>query len=106
MHEGEAHRLGALGVNRQGEILPEQRDAGAGLGRMKTGEDFDQRRLAGAVAAEQAVNLAATHDEVDVVERERPAEAFAEPFDDQRFSGAFAHLRPQSALKPAICASP
>ena len=38
------------------------------VGLVRTGEDLDQRRLAGAVLAEQAVHLAGTDLEVDAVE--------------------------------------
>ena len=42
----------------------------AGIGRIGAGDDVDQRRLAGAVFAEQDVNLAAPKIEVDAVQRD------------------------------------
>ena len=43
----------------------------AGVGLVDARQDFDQRRFAGAVLAEQRMDLAATDVEIDVIERER-----------------------------------
>ena len=50
----------------------------ARVGFVDAGQDLDQRRLAGAVLAEQRVDLAAPHVEIDVVERQRRGEALDE----------------------------
>ena len=50
----------------------------AGVGLVDAGQDFDQRRFAGAVLAQQRVDLAAADVEIDVIEREGPGEALDE----------------------------
>ncbi len=50
----------------------------AAVGTMHAAEDADQRRLAGAVLADDGVDLAERHVEVDAVERERRAEVLAD----------------------------
>ena len=56
----------------------------AAIGARESGEDRDQRRLAGAVGAEQAEELARLHGEVDAGERIDVAEATCEPVDLDR----------------------
>ena len=53
----------------------------AGVGAMDAGEDLDQRRLAGAVLAEQRMHLAGADVEVDSVERQRAGEALGQAGD-------------------------
>ena len=70
----------------------------AGGGRLGAGEDLQERRLAGAVLAEQAEHLAGPHVERHVVERGDADEALAEALDfEQRPRGAAgaAVLRPR-----------
>jgi hypothetical protein len=50
-----------------------------------TGEDLDQRRLAGAILAEEGDHFAAAHGHADVVESLRTTEAFAQAIDPQHF---------------------
>ena len=50
----------------------------AGVGLVDARQDLDQGRLAGAVLAEQRMDLAATDVEVDVIERQRRGEALDE----------------------------
>ena len=65
----------AMGVGRPAQI---DRSAGdrhrAGVGAQHAGEDLDERRLAGAVGAEQGVHLAGGDDEVDAAQRHHGAE--------------------------------
>ncbi len=76
-----------------------------GIGRVITGEDLDQRRLARAVVAQQAVDLARADREVDAIERPGAAETLRQPA--QRECGpalepGLGHFaRPQSLRKPA-----
>ena len=94
MHEGEAQRLARLRPEpAAADPRPNRRDAPAGLRRVEAGEDLDERRLARTIAAEQPVHLAAAHGEIDIVERERPAEALGELFDNQRSSRGEARMR-------------
>ena len=51
----------------------------AGVGFVHPRQDFDQRRLAGAVLSQERVDLAATDVEVDMIERKRPGEALDKP---------------------------
>ena len=59
------------------------------VGRVEAGQDLDERRLARAVLAEQAVDLAAVDRQVDVVERPRTAEGLRQSAqrDDRRAAG-------------------
>ncbi len=72
MNEGDRQRLGARTDGAAGE--PDL----AGVGRVDPRQNLDQRRLAGAVLAEQRVDLAAPDVEIDVVERERRGEPLDE----------------------------
>ena len=49
------------------------------IGPVMSADDVDQRRLARAVRAEQADDLAVVHVEVDAVERTHAAERLAQP---------------------------
>ena len=71
----------ALGLDRLVEDV-EARDDGFALGgRHEAGEDAHRRRLAGAVRAEEAEDLAALDAEADVVDRRDAAVAFREVLD-------------------------
>ncbi|HEY3229205.1 MAG TPA: hypothetical protein VGJ87_08295 [Roseiflexaceae bacterium] len=59
------------------DLLSVERDLTAWVGMMVAGDDFDQRRLARAVVAEQAHDLVAPDVEVDVAQRLYFAERFA-----------------------------
>jgi hypothetical protein len=50
----------------------------ARVGPVDSGQNFDERRFAGAVLAEERVNLAAANVEVDVIQRKRPGEVLDE----------------------------
>jgi hypothetical protein len=58
--------------------LPAERDL-ALVGRVEPVEDVHQRRFAGAVLAQQRVNLAAAQIEVHVVVGEHPGEPLCDP---------------------------
>jgi hypothetical protein len=49
------------------------------IGTVETGHDLDERRLAGAVLAEQRMHLSAVQGDVRFVERERSPEALGDP---------------------------
>ena len=49
---------------------------GAGIGLMSAGDDFDERRFARAVFADQGVNFAGAQFEGDVLERVNAGEGF------------------------------
>src|SRR5690606_12683399 len=70
---GRGHLMG-LGPGQ----LPAVEAAGAGLGHVQAGQHVEQRRLAGAVGADQAVNFAAPDIEADVRERLQAAKALAQ----------------------------
>ena len=54
---------------------------------MDAGEDLDQRRLAGAVGAEEGVDLAAPDRQVDAAQGLGAAEALVQIADDQQRLG-------------------
>ena len=58
----------------------------AGVGLVVAGEDLDQRRLAGAVLADERVDLAGGDVDADVVERDLPRERLRKVFDSERVS--------------------
>ena len=70
---------GALGVvgRREGDRLAEELDL-ARVGAVRAGQDLEQRRLAGAVLAEQGVDLGRPDFEMDVLERLHAGEALAD----------------------------
>ena len=55
----------------------------AAVGRVDAGENFDQRRLAGAVLAEKRMDLAASHIEIDAIECKRRGETLGQPTHDE-----------------------
>src|SRR5207249_1871399 len=59
----------------------------AGRGLVIAREDLEQRRLPGAVLADEAVDRRAIDDEVDAVERERPREALRHAGDAKEGNG-------------------
>jgi hypothetical protein len=52
----------------------------AGVGRQRAGDDFQQRRFAGAVGANEAVDLALDHVEIDALQSGHGAETLADSF--------------------------
>ena len=64
-------------------LLAEDEDL-AGVGLVKAGQDLDQRRLAGAVVADQPEHLARSEVERDVLERCHHTEALADVLDADR----------------------
>ena len=78
------HRADAevLRVARRGEAdrPPSKFDVRRAIGGIDAGHDLDQRRLAGAVVAEQAVHFAGIDVDADIVEREIVAEDCATRF--------------------------
>ena len=70
----------------------------AGIGAVHAGEDLDQRRLAGAVLAEQRVHLAGAHVEVDRVERERAGEALGQRLVTSRSAGSALVIGPSDCI--------
>ena len=74
MHEAHAELAELPGRERQPDGLAVDEQL-AGVGLVEAGEDLDQRRLAGAVLPEEAVDLPGEHVEVDTAQRARPAEA-------------------------------
>ena len=75
---------------RDGRLDPLDADP-AGVGAEQAGQNADQRRLAGAVLAEQAVHLAGAEGQVDVVVREHSGERLRDPDQlDDRCSGVVA----------------
>ena len=79
----------------------------AGVGLVEAGQDLDQRRLAGAVVADQTEHLAGAEVERDVLERCHHTEALADVLDADRVGSrlrcglgerrrGFAHAAPPS----------
>jgi len=56
----------------------------AAVGRVDAGDDLDQRRLAGAVLAEQRMHLAGVHVEVDVAQHPDAGEGLRDAAERQR----------------------
>ena len=67
-------------------LLARDLDA-AGIRPLGTGQDLEQRRLAGAVLAEQAVDLAGVEIERDVVQRLHAGVELGDPGDPQQRFG-------------------
>src|SRR5207247_1025897 len=68
-------------------------------GRMHAGEDLDQRRLAGAVLADQAEDFAAQDVERHLVERAHAGELLAEPAQLDHRSGDLPRSRERAAFE-------
>ena len=94
LHEGDTALAGRPGVEPGGVLAP-QLDR-ALVGRVEAGEDAHQRRLAGAVLAEQGVDLARPQHEVDVVRAPRRTEGLATP-------GHADGRPPASPVRVALC---
>ncbi len=60
----------------------------AGIRRIDAGDDFHQRRFAGAVFAHQRMDMAALETELHVVEREHAGKGFADVLDLEQIFGA------------------
>ena len=73
MDDGDAVRLGVAAVA-QPHFAAADEDLAA-IGLVDAGKDLDQRRLAGAVLAEQGVDLAGAHREIDTAQRLDAGEA-------------------------------
>ena len=83
MHDGDAERGGGL---RRGEAYFPAFDQDASFGRLARAADLaDQRRFAGAVLAEQRMDFAAPHVEVDTIERPNARELFDETLDRKKY---------------------
>ena len=107
---GERDILGHAHPFDQAEILMDERDGQAarggidggaadvdlaGIGAMDAGEDLDEGRLTGAVAAEQGMDLAGSHVEIDRIDGARAAEMF----DDAGHPNEGLHVFLRSALR-------
>ena len=75
--------LARSAVAQAGDVAPGEPD-GAGVGRELAGQLPDQRRLAGAVRADQRMGLAGADAQRDVVGRDQRAERLVEAFDLQQ----------------------
>ena len=75
----------------------------AAVDRVDAGDALDQRRLAGAVVADERHDLAVAHLEVDVVERLHRAEVLRDAAQLERRGGGGAHARflPRLRARPA-----
>ena len=74
-------------------------DRAALLGRLHAGNDLDQRRLARAVLADQAMDLARLEAEVDVAERVNAAESLGNVAEfEERHRGSLATTRSQMSF--------
>src|SRR3546814_15438924 len=69
-----------------GDVLAVQRDA-AGRDREAAGDEVEQRRLAGAIRADDSVAFVAAHDEGDAADDRRVAEVLAHVIERQRGHG-------------------
>jgi hypothetical protein len=94
--EGEPEVAEGPGRERQRDLLAAD-DQAPGLGRVEAGEDLEQGRLARAVLAEQAVDLAAAVGQRGVVERALAAEALRDARELEQVSGR--SRRDRSALR-------
>ncbi len=80
----------------------------ARIGLVDPRQDFDQRGFAGAILAEQRVNLAATDVKVDMIESKRRSEAFDEAAHDEKRrgpavpTGSFNSLHHRSPVRGSI----
>ena len=77
----------------------------AGVRRIDAGQDLDQRRLAGAVLAEQRMDLAAAQIEIDRVERERSGEMLGQAGDLEQRAGRRGAAAERLGLGHPSCAS-
>ena len=92
----DAEPLGVLRIGRT-EFGAVEHDAAAG-GRHHARQDLEQRRLAGAVLAEQAEDLAAAHVERDVAERGHAGKMLGHALDGEQHVVCGAWLRLQTRL--------
>src|SRR4051812_35829625 len=110
--EGEPEADRGSGRDRQRHGAAVHGELGTGLGRMEPGENLDQRRLARAVLAEQAMDLPRQDVEGDVVQGKRTAEPLGEMAKGERrgcprrpFPGC-AYFSFHSLAYPSTCWSP
>ena len=81
---------------------------GAGIGLVDTRQNLDQRGFAGAILAEQRVNLAATDIKVDMIESKRRGEALDEAAHNEERrgpavrTGSFDALHDRSSVRGSI----
>ena len=88
------------GMGRQaGDVAAGEMD-GAGVGREVAGELADQRRLAGAVGADQGVDLARPHVDRDVVGRDQAAEALDQAWSVESSGSAMARAPSRESMPP------
>ena len=83
VHEAHAETAEVAGLQRQIDRLAVEVEPPAGIGRMEAGQNLDERRLAGAVLAEQAMHLAGRDAERDPRQRTRAAEGLGDPIELQ-----------------------
>ena len=57
---------------------------GPGIGRLRAGQDLQKRRLAGAILAEEGVDLGGAHFEVDGLERAHAGKGLGNPLHAQK----------------------
>jgi hypothetical protein len=86
---GDAVALGVAAVL-EADRLAVDRD-GAGVGLVEAGEHLDQGALAGPVLADQRVDLADSHLEVDTTEGRDPGERLGDPLGPQQRNPIVAH---------------
>ncbi len=92
MDEGDRHRLG-VGMCQ----FPFDADR-AFIRLVDAGQDLDQRRLPGAVLADQRVDLAAADGQVDMVECQGAEEALGQAANRHRWRRFKSHFHPRSLL--------
>ena len=94
VHEADAGVGGGLAVaERRAVVRGPTPVASSGVGLVVAGEDLDQRRLAGAVLADEGVDLAGGDVERNVVEGDLPGKGLREVFDAQRLGHVSPHRR-------------
>jgi hypothetical protein len=89
--------VGLLWQEADGRVRRGEADA-AGFGRLLAGEQAQQRRLAGAVRADQPDDVSGRDDQVEITEQDAVAMPGGEAFRDQRC----AHKRARLAAVPDI----
>ena len=90
VHEGQAVGLAPPDRHRQRRLTSVDPEL-ACIGRVEPRQDLDQRRFAGAVFAEKAMDLTGGHLQVHAIERVRSAERLREPRDGQPRRGSLGH---------------
>ena len=111
MDEAQARRRGEAAVSGSRPARPSSSISAPGVGLVVAGEHLDQRRLAGAVLADQRVDLARAQVEVDAVEGPGAGERLGQPADAQDRAGGLdavrdrmrgRHFRPPTPSRPSM----